>query len=146
MAKEDTKQIKSFVPSLVRLIGRYQSERSYILRMSQSQARVLQSLVAYNRPITVNELSDCIGSARSTTSEIVKRMVKKKLVSHRRDDVDARRVFIEPAKKGLDILKAREETVGRKLEEIVGRMSTAERSEFMTAHKSVAKLVEKGVL
>lgn len=146
MAKEELKTIKNVLPSLSKLIGRYQSDKTYSIKLSQSQARVLQCLVSYNRPITVNELADSIGSARSTTSEILKRMVKKKLISQKRDEVDGRRVFVEPAKKGLDLVKTRDDLIIRRYEDIINKMSASERNEFLSAHKAIAKIIDKGLI
>ena len=68
--------------------------------LSEAQAHILKVMIMWGPAMTVNEIAEYAYHARSTTSEIIKRMIRNKLLSKKRDDEDGCVFYVRLTKTG----------------------------------------------
>ena len=101
-----------------------QSEKVYQIQgVTLQQAQVMNILAAYKQ-CDVNGIARSIGAARSSTSELLKRMERAGLVCRYKPlkDDDQRYVLIELSAKGRRLVKERDALVRRTHPEVVARL------------------------
>ena len=116
---------------------------------SYSQYKVL-SVIHNHGPITVGNLGKVIGSAQSTTSEMVARLSKSGLVQKLRGSpggnvTDGRVVTVEITDLGRQLVKRRRKHIHEGYLSLFNGMSPVERDTFLGALQQIDALLRKGM-
>jgi excisionase family DNA binding protein len=111
--------------------------------ISPAQHRMLLTASQYG-PLSIGELARHAGSAISTTSELMARLMKHRLVAKIRGPYDGRLVMVELTPEGQQILRHRRERARDRFQQLQSRLSSSERSLFLSAMKQLVELLGKG--
>ncbi len=110
--------------------------------ISYGQYKVL-SVIHNHGPISVGNLGRLVGSAQSTTSEMVARLTKSGLVTKVRGPYDGRVVMVELTDQGRQLLRRRRKRVREGYQTLFNRLSVGERDTFMNAVKQLDEILRK---
>ncbi|KAF2955763.1 MarR family transcriptional regulator [Marinitoga sp. 38H-ov] len=110
--------------------------------ITSSQWMLLGALLKNGR-MTMSELSNYIGLSNSTVSGIVDRLEKQGYIKRIRDDNDRRKVFVEITEKFNDIAKKRHESIEKKFEERLHKVSENELDIVIDGLKILKKIFEE---
>jgi len=116
---------------------------------SYSQYKML-SVIHNHGPITVGNLGKVIGSAQSTTSEMVARLSKSGLVQKFRGSpggnvTDGRVVTVEITDLGRQLVKRRRKRIHEGYLSLFNGLSPIERETYLSALKQLDELLRKGM-
>jgi DNA-binding MarR family transcriptional regulator len=112
--------------------------------ISNSQYRTL-SVVHKHSPRTMGNLSKLVGSAMSTTSEMMSRLVKIGFITKVRGPLDGRVVMVELTAEGERLLLRRCKSARDGYQKLISRMSPGEDDLFLSAMKQLEALLRKGM-
>jgi DNA-binding MarR family transcriptional regulator len=98
--------------------------------ISYSQYKAM-SVIYNDGPISVGRLERLIGSAQSTTSEMVARLTKAGLVAKVRGPLDGRVVKVELTDQGHELLHDRRRRVRESYRSLFGKLSPAQQEKFI---------------
>jgi DNA-binding MarR family transcriptional regulator len=104
----------------------------------------LMSVIQNVGPVSIGNLSTAIGTAQSTTSEMVTRLEKRGLVAKSGNVYDGRVVKVDLTDTGRALLRRRRKRVREGYQLLVDRMLPAERDTFMGALRRLNELIRKG--
>jgi DNA-binding MarR family transcriptional regulator len=92
----------------------------------------------------VGQISNAIGRAQSTTSELLSRLRKHGLVAHVRSDQDIRVVAVNITRKGRDALRSAEMKRCDVWTDLLGRLTTSDRLALGSTMRQVSKILGEG--
>jgi DNA-binding MarR family transcriptional regulator len=110
--------------------------------ISYGQYKVL-AVIHNHGPISVGNLGRLVGSAQSTTSEMVARLTKADLVTKVRGPYDGRVVMVELTDQGRQLMRRRRKRVREGYQTLFNRLTPVERDNFVIAIKSLEELLAK---
>jgi DNA-binding MarR family transcriptional regulator len=110
--------------------------------ISYGQYKVI-SVINNHGPISVGNLGRLVGSAQSTTSEMVARLTKADLVTKVRGPYDGRVVMVELTEQGRQLMRRRQKRVREGYQILFNRLNPPERDNFITALKNLDELLSK---
>jgi len=110
--------------------------------ISYGQYKVI-SVIHNHGPISVGNLGRLVGSAQSTTSEMVARLTKASLVNKVRGPYDGRVVMVELTDQGRQLMRRRRKRVREGYQTLFGRLSGAEKESFVASLKNLDELLSK---
>ena len=110
---------------------------------SYSQYKVL-SVIHNHGPITVGNLGKVIGSAQSTTSEMVVRLSKSGLVAKVRGQYDGRVVTAEITDLGRQLVRRRRKRIHEGYHALFTGLSPVERDTFLGSLQQLEALLGRG--
>lgn len=87
--------------------------------------------VAQNEGLSQTNLVELTGIDRSTLADVVRRMLKKGLLSRRRTREDARAYAVKLTDEGMKVLKASDPLAKRVDERILSSLPNAQRDRFL---------------
>ncbi|MCP4606830.1 MAG: MarR family transcriptional regulator [Proteobacteria bacterium] len=100
--------------------------------ISYGQYKVL-SVIHNHGPISVGNLGRLVGSAQSTTSEMVARLTKADLVTKVRGPYDGRVVMVELTEQGRQLMRRRRKRVREAYQSLFSRLMNDEKESFVTS-------------
>ena len=110
--------------------------------ISYGQYKVL-SMIHNNSPVSVGNLGRLVGSAQSTTSEMLARLTKSGLVTKVRGTYDGRMVMVELTDQGRQLMRRRRKRVHEAYQDLFKRLTGEERTTFVTAIRTLTDILEK---
>ena len=110
--------------------------------ISYGQYKVI-SVIHNHGPISVGNLGRLVGSAQSTTSEMVARLTKADLVTKVRGPYDGRVVMVELTDQGRQLMRRRRKRVREGYQTLFNRLTAPERDNFVSAIKNLEELLAK---
>jgi len=110
--------------------------------ISYGQYKVI-SVIHNQGPISVGNLGRLVGSAQSTTSEMVARLTKSGLVSKVRGPYDGRVVMVELTDQGRQLMRRRRKRVRDGYQTLFSKLSAAERDSFVDSLRTIEGLLAR---
>lgn len=110
--------------------------------ISYGQYKVL-SVINGEGPISVGNLGRFVGSAQSTTSEMIARLTKAGLVTKVRGPYDGRVVMVELTEQGRNLMMQRRQAIYEGYQSLFEKLSIAEQAKFMECVVALNKLLRK---
>ena len=111
--------------------------------ISYGQYKVL-SVIHNQGPISVGNLGRYVGSAQSTTSEMVARLTKAGLVTKVRGPYDGRVVMVELTDQGRQLMKRRRKRVKEAYQILFSKLTETERTNLVDALTTLNGILGKG--
>jgi DNA-binding MarR family transcriptional regulator len=111
--------------------------------ISFSQYRMLSTIHRLG-PLPIGKAADLLGSAQSTTSEMMTRLLKSGLITKDRGQYDGRVVTVEVTDQGRQLIKYSRKRIREAYQGLCDRLSPAERDVFLEAMKQLNALMGKG--
>ena len=111
--------------------------------ISYGQYKVL-SVIHNQGPISVGNLGRYVGSAQSTTSEMVARLTKAGLVTKVRGPYDGRVVMVELTDQGRQLMKRRRKRVKEAYQILFSKITETERINLVEALTTLNGILGKG--
>ncbi len=111
--------------------------------ISYGQYKVI-SVIHNQGPISVGNLGRYVGSAQSTTSEMVARLTKAGLVTKVRGPYDGRVVMVELTDQGRQLMKRRRKRVKEAYQNLFSKLSDGERDSLVGALRALNDILSKG--
>jgi len=111
--------------------------------ISYGQYKVL-SVIHNQGPISVGSLGRLVGSAQSTTSEMVARLTKSGLVTKVRGPYDGRVVMVELTDQGRQLMKRRRKKVREAYQALFAKISGQEQESLIIAFGTINSILGKG--
>ncbi|MCP4199262.1 MAG: MarR family transcriptional regulator [Proteobacteria bacterium] len=111
--------------------------------ISYGQYKVI-SVIHNQGPISVGNLGRYVGSAQSTTSEMVARLTKAGLVTKVRGPYDGRVVMVELTDQGRQLMKRRRKRVKEAYQNLFSKLSGGERDSLVGALRALNDILSKG--
>lgn len=111
--------------------------------ISYGQYKVI-SVIHSHGPISVGNLGRLVGSAQSTTSEMVARLTKSGLVTKVRGPYDGRVVMIELTEQGRQLMLRRRKRVREAYNALFSRLSSQEQDIFIESIRKLSEILAKG--
>lgn len=112
--------------------------------ISYGQYKVI-SVIHNHGPISVGNLGRLVGSAQSTTSEMVARLTKSGLVTKVRGPYDGRVVMVELTDQGRQLMRRRRKRVHEGYQSLFSRLTGDDRDRFTGSLRSLNDLLTKSV-
>ncbi len=112
--------------------------------ISYGQYKVI-SVIHNQGPISVGNLGRYVGSAQSTTSEMVARLTKSGLVTKVRGPYDGRVVMVELTDQGRQLMKRRRKRVKEAYQNLFSKLSEEERESLVGALRKLNDILSKGM-
>ena len=100
--------------------------------ISYGQYKVM-SVIHNHSPISVGNLGRLVGSAQSTTSEMVARLTRTGLVTKVRGPYDGRVVMVELTDQGRQLMRRRRKRVREAYKNLFKKLSNDDRSTFISS-------------
>ena len=110
--------------------------------ISYGQYKVI-SVIHSHGPISVGSLGRLVGSAQSTTSEMVARLTKAGLVTKVRGPYDGRVVVIELTEQGRQLMLRRRKRVREAYTALFSKLSSAEQATFIESIRKLSEIIAK---
>jgi len=110
--------------------------------ISYGQYKVI-SVIHNHGPISVGNLGRLVGSAQSTTSEMIARLTKAGLVTKVRGPYDGRVVVVELTDQGRQLMRRRRTHVRESYQGLFSRLSKAEQEGFVNSLKNLDEILSK---
>jgi len=110
--------------------------------ISYGQYKVI-SVIHNHGPISVGNLGRLVGSAQSTTSEMVARLTKSGLVNKVRGPYDGRVVMVELTDQGRQLMRRRRKRVREGYQALFNRMADTERDSFLSSLRNLDELLTR---
>lgn len=110
--------------------------------ISYGQYKVI-SVIHNHGPISVGNLGRLVGSAQSTTSEMVARLTKAGLVTKVRGPYDGRVVMVELTDQGRQLMKRRRKRVREAYQGLFGKLSGKEQETFIESLRKLNDILHK---
>jgi DNA-binding MarR family transcriptional regulator len=110
--------------------------------ISYGQYKVI-SVIHHQGPISVGNLGRLVGSAQSTTSEMVARLTKAGLVNKVRGPYDGRVVMVELTDQGRQLMRRRRKRVREGYHAMFEKLGPLDRDGFVTSIKSLLDVLVK---
>lgn len=110
--------------------------------ISYGQYKVI-SVIHNHGPISVGNLGRLVGSAQSTTSEMVARLTKAGLVTKVRGPYDGRVVMVELTDQGRQLMRRRRKRVREAYQTLFGKLSTEEQGTFVGAIRQLNGILSR---
>ena len=110
--------------------------------ISYGQYKVL-SVINNHGPISVGNLGRLVGSAQSTTSEMIARITKAGLITKVRGPYDGRVVVVDLTDQGRQLMRRRRGKIREGYQSIFGRLEKAEQDSFVTALTNLDEILGK---
>jgi DNA-binding MarR family transcriptional regulator len=110
--------------------------------LSYGQYKVM-ALIHAHGSISIGKLGRLVGSAQSTTSEMVARLTKSGLVTKVRGPFDGRVVMVELTDQGRQLMRRRRKIVRDAYQGLFNRLVPAERSTFIDAIRKINSILSK---
>jgi DNA-binding MarR family transcriptional regulator len=111
--------------------------------ISYGQYKVI-SVIHNQGPISVGNLGRYVGSAQSTTSEMVARLTKAGLVTKVRGPYDGRVVMVELTDQGRQLMKRRRKRVKEAYQNLFSKLSDGEQESLVEALRKLNDILGKG--
>ncbi len=112
--------------------------------ISYGQYKVL-SVIHNQGPISVGNLGRLVGSAQSTTSEMVARLTKAGLVTKVRGPYDGRVVMVELTESGRQLMRRRRKRVREGYQSLFEQMPDPQREQFVESLRSLNDLLHSTI-
>ena len=110
--------------------------------LSYGQYKVM-ALIHSHGSISIGNLGRLVGSAQSTTSEMVARLTKAGLVTKVRGPFDGRVVMVELTDQGRQLMRRRRKIVRDAYQGLFDKLVPDERSRFMDAIRVINGILSK---
>ncbi len=110
--------------------------------ISYGQYKVI-SVINNHSPISVGNLGRLVGSAQSTTSEMIARLTKAGLVSKVRGPFDGRVVMVELTESGARLLRRRRKRVREAYRKLFEKLEDRDQIHFVTAVRTLNDILNK---
>lgn len=110
--------------------------------ISYGQYKVI-SVIHNHGPISVGNLGRLVGSAQSTTSEMVARLTKSGLVTKVRGPYDGRVVVVELTEQGRQLMRRRRKRVHEGYQSLFSRMTNDDREQFTCNLRTLNEMLTK---
>ncbi len=110
--------------------------------ISYGQYKVI-SVIHNHGPISVGNLGRLVGSAQSTTSEMVARLTKAGLVTKVRGPYDGRVVMVELTDQGRQLMRRRRKRVREAYQTLFAKLSTVEQDVFVDSLRKLNEILSK---
>ncbi|MDD5305841.1 MAG: MarR family transcriptional regulator [Deltaproteobacteria bacterium] len=110
--------------------------------ISYGQYKVI-SVIHNQGPISVGNLGRLVGSAQSTTSEMVARLTKSGLVTKVRGPYDGRVVMVELTDQGRQLMRRRRKRVREAYQILFNKLSQSEQDSFTSSLRKLNDLLAK---
>jgi DNA-binding MarR family transcriptional regulator len=110
--------------------------------ISYGQYKVI-SVIHSHGPISVGNLGRLVGSAQSTTSEMVARLTKAGLVTKVRGPYDGRVVMIELTEQGRQLMLRRRKRVREAYNALFSKLSNSEQETFIESIRKLSEILVK---
>lgn len=143
MKLEPIEQIEELAQELMRKLdllsgSKVQEDISY------GQYKVI-SVINNHGPISVGNLGRLVGSAQSTTSEMVARLTKAALVNKVRGPYDGRVVMVELTDQGRQLMRRRRKRVREGYQALFNKLASSERESFVGSLRNLDGLLSKAI-
>jgi DNA-binding MarR family transcriptional regulator len=110
--------------------------------ISYGQYKVI-SVINNHGPISVGNLGRMVGSAQSTTSEMVARLTKAGLVNKVRGPYDGRVVMVELTDQGRQLMRRRRKRVREGYQTLFEKLAPDERDNFVRSMENLDSLLAR---
>lgn len=110
--------------------------------ISYGQYKVI-SVIHGQGPISIGNLGRLVGSAQSTTSEMVARLTKAGLVTKVRGPYDGRVVMVELTDQGRQLMKRRRKRVRESYQGLFSKLGKSEQETFVNSLRKLEELLRK---
>ena len=111
-------------------------------QISYGQYKVI-SVINNQGPISVGNLGRLVGSAQSTTSEMIARLTKSGLVTKVRGPYDGRVVVVDLTDQGRQLMRRRRGKIRESYHSLFGRLTKAEQDSFVASLKNLDEILGK---
>jgi DNA-binding MarR family transcriptional regulator len=134
MVEEQAQELMRHLDSLIG--SKVQDDISY------GQYKVM-SLIHNHGSISIGKLGRLVGSAQSTTSEMVARLTKSGLVTKIRGPFDGRVVMVELTAQGRQLMKRRQRIVREAYQDLFNKLPRKDRATFIEAIRVINGILVK---
>ena len=110
--------------------------------ISYGQYKVI-SVIHNHGPISVGNLGRLVGSAQSTTSEMVARLTKAGLVTKVRGPYDGRVVMVELTDQGRQLMRRRRKRVREAYQGLFARLINEEQDSFVGSLRKLNDILQR---
>jgi DNA-binding MarR family transcriptional regulator len=110
--------------------------------ISYGQYKVI-SVINNHGPISVGNLGRLVGSAQSTTSEMVARLTKAGLVTKVRGPYDGRVVMVELTDQGRQLMRRRRKRVREAYQALFAKLTSGDQQSFIGSLRSLNDILAK---
>lgn len=110
--------------------------------ISYGQYKVI-SVIHNHGPISVGNLGRLVGSAQSTTSEMVARLTKAGLVTKVRGPYDGRVVMVELTDQGRQLMRRRRKRVREAYQGLFARLVNEEQDSFVGSLRKLNDILQR---
>ena len=138
MAPRESERLSDLLASLY-----YTARRAYGSDLTHRAIRVLQFIERREAAPRIDDVARHLGSAASTTSELVKRLVTRRLVSRRRCEDDERVVRLALTEAGANALREHTTLDPEKLGRGLTALDGAERTELVRLLAAIGDRLER---
>jgi len=142
--KEHFEQIYAALPTIITGLANLSAPPADQMEITLSQLRTLE-ILSERGMLTLHELAELSRVAQSSTSEMVDRLVRSRLVNRRRDTRDRRTLQISITENGRRLLERKKNLLAQKYEHIIQKLENQEREEFQKAISSLFKIFHEEV-
>ncbi|MCK9522696.1 MAG: MarR family transcriptional regulator [Proteobacteria bacterium] len=138
---DPVERIEGMAQELIRRLellsgSKFQEEISY------GQYKIL-AVIHNHSPVSVGNLGRLVGSAQSTTSEMVARLTKSGLVIKVRGPYDGRVVMVELTEQGRQLMRQRRKKIRESYQNLLTRLTETERESFVLSVQNLESLLAK---
>lgn len=112
--------------------------------ISYGQYKVI-SVIHNHGPISVGNLGRLVGSAQSTTSEMVARLTKAGLVTKVRGPYDGRVVMVELTDQGRQLMRRRRKRVREAYQGLFARLVNEEQDSFVGSLRQLNEILQRAI-
>jgi DNA-binding MarR family transcriptional regulator len=108
--------------------------------LSFGQYKVM-ALIHAHGSVSVGNLGRMVGSAQSTTSEMIARLTKSNLVAKVRGPYDGRVVMVELTDQGRQLMRRRRKIVRDAYQQLFDKLDEEERRKFVDAIRTINEIL-----
>ncbi len=102
---------------------------------------VTLDLVFHRHRVNMSEIAKSLSIQMSSTTVLVDRLIRGKMLSRERDKMDRRLVWIQITEKGKKVIRTILTQKQRSIEEIFGLLKAQERTQYLRILRKVCKVI-----
>ncbi|MDF1535875.1 MAG: MarR family transcriptional regulator [bacterium] len=136
--------IAQLYPRLMRAMGHLRGAVDETMDLTYNQYKALLTL-SDTGPCTLNTLSQELGVATSSASQMVDRLFSMDLVVRTPADEDRRRIVLNTSREGEDLLDRVKEDIVRRYQDLFKHLGPAEQSNLAGAIHTLVRILERAI-
>jgi DNA-binding MarR family transcriptional regulator len=136
--------IAQLYPRLMRAMGHLRGAVDETMDLTYNQYKALLSLSDMG-PCTLNALSQELGVATSSASQMIDRLVSMNLVERAAADDDRRRIVLSTSPEGEQLLDQVKEDIVRRYQDLFKHLGAAEQANLAGAIHTLVRILERAI-